>query len=825
MSKFVAIGLLVVLGGLGAGFALLNRSESAKDAQTAAELARLEAERQLDHLKAAGTHTPGSASGVNPEALLAWLTERGLAGVSLNEHQAILTGRILKPSETAGQTVPVADAVVEFRRIHPDSSTDPTTVASATSRPDGRWFTTWGLDAGCSLTASAVGATSATLKLGRDQLAARLVDAGDLLLATPSTLTLKVTTGVDTLMEKVTPVEGFAVRAKLADGTVLGEGKTNAEGQFVFAELAGGAIQIEGELAPYASFSEKLTLTTPRQEHTVNLQLVGRVRVKVKAATGAALTAFAVSLDIQRDNYGWMMPKMTDISEVDREGFGLVEGVKVGKHDLYATAPGHAVGKLTPVDVKPGEVTDVEVTLPPGFPLEGTVVTKKDGTPIAGAIVFSEKDLLPSTVDTDKSAGFLPMARATKTDGQGRFKLEDLTEGSHQLSAIHPDFAEGTLQAAKVGKGLPPQEIVVKLSTGASLEGHTYDANGQISKGDQLMVIGIMDRNQKKKAPKLANSNEEGYYRIDHVPAGVRGVVRVAASATANEQKFDFKMQTVKDGEVTTLDFGERGQAAKVRGRVLDVAGKPVPDVTVSLSNYTRANAGIPEIYQGVVDATGQYEIHNVKPGTYAVQVAKAYKGSDFANVDDTVTVTGAEIVTKDITLDGGSLEGTVVQSGTGKPLEEGEVVLLVDGRTFAGRAELDRGGKFSIPHVAPGEYALVASAKDHGNVTRHPVSVARGEKTTIPPIELQGGGRIVGSVQSAAGQPLVGARINLIDAQSGETIPAWSFGSGEDGTFTAEYVPAGNYRVQAVLAGHSFEPVPTTVEVGGTATVTLRAQ
>ena len=79
--------------------------------------------------------------------------------------------------------------------------------------------------------------------------------------------------------------------------------------------------------------------------------------------------------------------------------------------------------------------------------------------------------------------------------------------------------------------------------------------------------------------------------------------------------------------------------------------------------------------------------------------------------------------------------------------------------------------------------------------------------------------------MRSAAGAPLEGARIQLTDPASGQAHEAWSFGSGADGAFTAEYVPAGNYRVRAVLSGHSFDEVPVTVEVGGASQVNLQAQ
>jgi hypothetical protein len=739
MSRPMLLVLLLAAAGIGI-WLIANPGPGGRSGDAGSGPGALEGGVGIVPLRGSGGAEPeGGPDADERAAIQRFLAGRGFPEIELQEGQSLVVGRVLGGNAATGAPIPLSDAVVTLFRIHADGSHGESALGSAATRPDGRYFATIERAGGVAVRAESPGYLPGEAQSGR--ILQRLIDMGDLVLVSPAALTVLVTTGVDTLLEPVVPVSGFDIEVRSAE-TVVAKGKTDDTGRFVAEDLAPGQYEVHAKLAPYAAGMETVSIEGKDVQTTLNLQVVGRLKVRARAETGAILTAFAVAVDILRDNYGWMSPRFAEVEAVDDDGFALVEGVKAGKHEVYATAGGLGVGRAAGVEVRPGETTELEVTLPPGFPVSGKVVAKGSGEPVAGAIVFSERDLIPSTVDTDNKKSYLPMARAARTDVQGRFRIEDLTAGTHALTATHPEFADASHQGVKLGKELPAVEVTISLPQGATLTGHVYDLAGQPVQGDQVMVIGVLDRNSSKKAPRTATTDAQGFYSIPHVPAGPKGVIRLWTQPPPGGAPYEFKMHNFKDGAVEVVDFGEKGEGGVLRGRITDAAGQPAPDIGVSVARVDGPEAAIPEIYQGVVHQSGDYEIRGIKAGVYRFSIAGAARGSDFAALPGTVAVRAGEIVTRDIVLDGGVIEGTVVTAGTGQPLQAGEVVLL-DGERFIGRAALWTGGRYRFPHVPAGSYTIAASGQDHGSRTHGPVTVQPGETTLVPPIELDGGGRI----------------------------------------------------------------------------------
>lgn len=84
-----------------------------------------------------------------------------------------------------------------------------------------------------------------------------------------------------------------------------------------------------------------------------------------------------------------------------------------------------------------------------------------------------------------------------------------------------------------------------------------------------------------------------------------------------------------------TLWAQEKG---KINGTVLLSGNTPAENISVSL----RGTA-----YSAVTNQQGHYEIRNIKPGTYTLRISAV----GIKSVDESVTLTGAETITKDVNL------------------------------------------------------------------------------------------------------------------------------------------------------------------------------
>jgi hypothetical protein len=770
-----------------------------------------------------GASSPGEQPGgtsLSP-GVLAALKAMGIGLPAVGEGRALVVGRVVAKGES-NEFEPVPGTKIDRFLMGEDEVPDTVVEETVATTADGWFLITVDSDMGYRFVASAPGMGSVGASVTRESLADGSEDLGQLVMAASAKLTVKVKSGLETIREELAPVAAM-------DLTIIGEGdkelsraKTSKDGEAVFVDLPPGEAVIRGEMKPYAKVEKKITLTGGNQEVEINIQIVGQLKVRVKAPSGAILKSFRMCLDMQHGTYNYVAPRFQDV-EGDDDGWVIMDDVKAHQHTLYATAKGYAMAQEEGIIVKPGEVTEITMSLPPGFSIRGKVVTRKGKKAVADAVVYSELDLIPSTVDTNGKKEFREIARATRTRLNGSFLLEDLSEGSHKIVAIHPDYAEGMDLSVTVNSASHTNEVVIELGLGSVLKGHCYAQNGTPDEGARVMVINIIDANMMKKAPLMDTCDKDGAYRIEHVPEGMRAVLRQSTRTRGNP---DFKQQTFSDGVDVTMNFGEPGKGAVLKGTVTFKDGKPVKNRIVVLMSQDMAE-GMPDFYQGIIDPDGKYELRGIKAGEYFIQLGLAGRGSDFAGREP-ITMPGKGVVHKDIVASGGDISGFVLSHDTGKPLTSGSVSVLSSTAAdaeFIGRATLMPDGSFLVPNVPEGTYVLMYAAEHHGADAREGVVVQSGRVTKVKTVKLKGGGRIVGRVLDSEGNPLSRVQLFLRDPETQEMLPAWTWGTDSTGRFEVPYVPAGRYGVTGTKAGMTFPIIPVEVTVGGAPEVVLQAQ
>jgi len=183
-----------------------------------------------------------------------------------------------------------------------------------------------------------------------------------------------------------------------------------------------------------------------------------------------------------------------------------------------------------------------------------------------------------------------------------------------------------------------------------------------------------------------------------------------------------------------------------------------------------------------------------------------------------------------------GSVEGTVVRTGSTDPIERVQITLSAPGLPTPLNALTDRDGRFSFPTVAPGRYSvrvqrdgyLVPSAAAEAYPT---VTVGSGEQVSGLTYHLTPGGTISGRILDPLGRPAVGADVHalrLVYQEGRPTVRHVKAATTNDrGEYRMFWLEAGNYliRVEKVLtSGPARAYYPGSATAAGAANVRVDA-
>jgi protocatechuate 3,4-dioxygenase beta subunit len=279
-----------------------------------------------------------------------------------------------------------------------------------------------------------------------------------------------------------------------------------------------------------------------------------------------------------------------------------------------------------------------------------------------------------------------------------------------------------------------------------------------------------------------------GKYTIVSVPPGT-------CQVTASKSGYQSSSLTVSvlsgTSAVANFSLNEVVVTGSITGTVTSAKdGSPLVGATVTDGTRTTTT-----------DATGQYSIANVPPGTYQVTASKSgyYSGS----LTVTVVSGGTAVANFPLSEIPGTITGSVTNAKDGLPIVGPTVT---DGTRAT---TTDAAGKYTIANVPPGTYQVTASKSGYygASVTVTIVSggnaVANFSLGEIP-------GAITGSVTSAKdGSVLVGATVT--DGTRTTTTDA-------TGKYTIASVPPGTYQVTASKSGYHSSSLSVTVLAGNAA-------
>jgi len=433
---------------------------------------------------------------------------------------------------------------------------------------------------------------------------------------------------------------------------------------------------------------------------------------------------------------------------------------------IEVCAPGALSEGVDPTAALAGPVT---LVLRPGASLSGQVLDA-DGEPVDGLQVYAQiagataMDCAPTTNPCgDYQCGF----PGTSTDSEGRFSLPRLVPGWYTLNVGYGPLGirSAPLHLA-LGQAVDGLRLLGKR--GAQVTGRVTARNGSPVPGAYVACDG---------AGELTDA--AGRYRLAGVVPGHHESI-----ASDNTHGAGSREVELAEGE-NHLDL-ELPDPAVIRGRVLGPDGKPAAGATVTMRS-AHTTAAPDGTFRLSTPGCSSRDLLTVQATGLASAEVAAHCGPGAAEIH--LSRPGAIA---------GRLLGLPSPAGTkiyATAFFLREPVIL--------EAAADAAGRFRLPGLAPGTWALVAD--QGGRLGKANVTVAPGKESTID-ISFRPVNRVSGWVVDGDGRPVACDEVRL---------SRFSVSCGSDGTFAVD-VEDGKYVPDVSIARGFQEHEPPTIEVAG---------
>ncbi len=429
------------------------------------------------------------------------------------------------------------------------------------------------------------------------------------------------------------------------------------------------------------------------------------------------------------------------------------------------------------------------------------VVLTPEGAPVEGAMVHLILDM--SALREIAQEGATIGTIQTKRDG--RFRLGGLQSGdTYILVATHPAYA------AAVRHPIDPadrkslhQEL--RLQPGAELSGRVTDVNGTGILRARVRVydLGLQSFDPDPRTERIVFSDEGGGYSVSALTPGVKKVLvdkdgfasdgRLGVDVrVGNPGKVDFQLDSglTLEGMVVETKSGLPVPGAQVIARPQPgvapngVSHEPlVPSAAgeggaVRSSELVRVDGVKSDILAQEkffltavtrTDERGSFRLEGLLPTPYLLQV-RAPGFLQAAHISLDAGTSGHRLTIARTAR----LSGTVVDDETGQPLRVFSIAASQNESLawigpLARQRFSDDQGRFTYVDAPPGRHWLVAEAEGYaGGRSTEPVQVTVDQDLSGLVVRMQRGSTLRGRILGADGQPLPGARVELVISVGG---------------------------------------------------------
>jgi len=448
----------------------------------------------------------------------------------------------------------------------------------------------------------------------------------------------------------------------------------------------------------------------------------------------------------------------------DPEGHYKISDIQPGRYSLFVERTGYIE-----VDKKRRRTEGIAISLEAGQDLKDQVLHMLPAAIIAGRVVDEDGDPMPKvqvTVLRRKWAaerlGFEPNGQA-ETNDLGEYRIGGLLAGKYYVVASPMPTFQSVIPPQKGPDdptATPPDMAYVSTyypntlerTQAATIELHAADdmpVNFSLTRTHTVHIRGsfaglapgvkamVMLRSEDSRGMYMAaEAGKDGKFEIPLVAPGAYTLL--ATTEMGNSPQIAHRKVEVADTDIDGLRLTPLTMAT-VRGRVRVGSKGPKIDSSLLYVHLQRSD-GEDDVSDALtftaegsmaspgtarVKADGSFELKNVLPGTYSVEVTGDSKmlGASFVesvlagtkDVTDTgLSVTGGAIaIDVAVSLESGTVEGSVANDKN-EPSANAVVVAVPEAkyRTQGNRYQrvtTDQAGRFSMRGLRPGEYKLFA--------------------------------------------------------------------------------------------------------------------
>jgi RNA polymerase sigma factor (sigma-70 family) len=399
------------------------------------------------------------------------------------------------------------------------------------------------------------------------------------------------------------------------------------------------------------------------------------------------------------------------------------------------------------------------------------VLGDKGGLAIAGRVV----DTAGNPIATVRIECGGPAGEAVYTDEHGAFRITGLEEAGYNLWANHPDY---TYAGAVAPAGA--NDVLIEMKGEAGIIGRVVRADT----GEAIPEFEIAFSNGGAECIKqalFANARRvedpEGRFLLENVCAAP---VAVSARAPGFAPAF-VNLSPAEDETLAGVELRLEPVGVLV-GRVVDAAGKPVPDALIFLDGSSQDLGSIERRPLARTMPDGYFELSSLSP-QYEV-VGAYYPG--FAPA--TAPISGETVV---VLPEPGSVQGTVTVEGQAVP--ECHVTLRHSpGKKLPYAYATVRDSVYAMDGITPGGVTIEASIGSPIRTTlSRRATVESGRVTTLDLDFPSGPATVEGLITENGGPPPSAQAMLLMTTPVGvyqSTVP-----TGPDGTYRFEGLPQGS--------------------------------
>jgi protocatechuate 3,4-dioxygenase beta subunit len=479
-------------------------------------------------------------------------------------------------------------------------------------------------------------------------------------------------------------------------------------------------------------------------------------------------------------------------------------------YQLHIRAKNH-IYLTKKVFVKKGEWEQLGlVKLQPGRSVQGRVLDKETGAPVAQATV---KVLIPSISPIPFTLPGNDDGITVLANGAGYYKFEAVLPLDMPLSfeAWGKDHAKGGESDVVLTEKEFNRTLDIKLDRGYPISGRV---TGPEDKGMPRVKMTAQPFSTQSATPAETWTDSDGYYSLPDLAAG-----QYTVEATKPGYGKDARTP-VKAGDAQVNLRLEKQTGILVT--VVDKRGKPVKSYRLEVKPWfedaTGGSYGRGMPAMDVRNPDGQKEIGGLEAGDWAVQITSPKYAKTYS--DKFLVAEGSQegLEVKVVMNDGGTIEGFVYNE-TGKPVAGATIetldnsyqdnpLMVIFGRLMQVKNSqvtmaTNSKGRFLLKKLTPGKYQLRIDHPNHSRKFIKDIQVIEGQKTVLPRIVIKQGCRVAGRVMYR-GMPAVNAKVTItMQPENGEAPQHYVFDtvySDTKGQYkSSRPLPAGKYELNAV--------------------------